>query len=195
MRCGKDSSFMHDAFLKALVRCSVPRPLRNWLRSPSKSAEWMWDTARYSFGITKTLTIPPDVCIAMHPHAYKVACKAQIAEPEESAEFQNFISYCNRGMLLFDVGAHYGLFSLAAAHFGGQAVAVDPSAMAIRMIARQIALNHAADKYARCTPPSATRAVCCRCSVRGFFPRAISSWRRGALPANLPKFARLPLTK
>lgn len=137
---------MHDAFLKALVRRSVPRPLRNWLRSPSKSAEWMWDTARYSFGITKTLTIPPDVCIAMHPHAYKVACKAQIAEPEESAEFQNFLSYCNRGMLLFDVGAHYGLFSLAAAHFGGQAVAVDPSAMAIRMIARQIALNHAADK-------------------------------------------------
>jgi hypothetical protein len=69
-----------------------PRPLRNWLRSPSKSAEWMWDTARFSLGVTNTLKISPDVSIAMHPHAYKVACKAQIAEPEESAEFQNFLS-------------------------------------------------------------------------------------------------------
>lgn len=137
---------MPDAFLKTLLRRTVPRPVRNWLRSPAKSAEWMWDTARYSLGVTNTLTIPPDVRIAMHPHAYKVACKAQVAEPEESAEFQNFISYCNRGMFLYDIGAHYGLFSLAAAHFGGKAVAVDPSAMAIRMITRQIALNRAADR-------------------------------------------------
>jgi FkbM family methyltransferase len=137
---------MPEGFVKTLIRRAVPRPLRNWLRSPSKSAEWMWDTARFSLGVTTTLKISPDVSLAMHPHAYKVACKAQIAEPEESAEFQNFLSYCNGKMFLFDIGAHYGLFSLAAAHFGGKAVAVDPSAMAIRMIARQITLNHAGDK-------------------------------------------------
>jgi len=137
---------MPEAFVKTLIRRAVPRPVRNWLRSPSKSAEWMWDTARFSLGVTSTLKIAPDVAIAMHPHAYKVACKAQIAEPEESAEFQNFLSYCNAEMFLFDIGAHYGLFSLAAAHFGGKAVAVDPSAMAIRMIARQVKLNHASDK-------------------------------------------------
>ena len=137
---------MPDAFLTALIRRTVPRPLRNWLRSPSKSVEWIWDTARYSLGVTDTLTFPPDVRIAMHPHAYKVACKAQVAEPEESAEFQNFLSYCSAEMFLFDIGAHYGMFSLAAAHFGGRAVAVDPSAMAIRMIQRQRTLNHANDK-------------------------------------------------
>ena len=82
----------------------------------------------------------------MHPHAFKVAYKAQIAEPEENAEFQNFISYCDPGMFLFDIGAHYGLFSLVAAHFGGKSVAVDPSEMAIRMITRQIALNDAGRK-------------------------------------------------
>ncbi len=132
--------------MKALVRRTVPRPLRNWLRSPSKSVEWMWDSARFSVGVTNTLEISPHVRIAMHPHAYKVACKAQVAEPEERAEFQNFLSYCNARMFLFDIGAHYGLFSLVAAHFGGQAVAVDPSAMAVRMIARQITLNHAEEK-------------------------------------------------
>ncbi|MGA2812632.1 MAG: FkbM family methyltransferase [Candidatus Acidiferrum sp.] len=82
----------------------------------------------------------------MHPHAFKVAYKAQIAEPEESAEFQNFISYCHSGMFLFDIGAHYGLFSLVAAQFNGTAVAVDPSGMAIRMMVRQIALNNAGNR-------------------------------------------------
>ena len=71
---------MADGFLKALVRRTVPRPLRNWLRSPSKSAEWMWDSACFSLGVTSALKISPDVCIAMHPHAYKVACKAQVAD-------------------------------------------------------------------------------------------------------------------
>lgn len=45
-------------------------------------------------------------------------------------------------MLLFDIGAHFGVFSLAAAHFGGKAVALDPSPTATRMIAIEAALNH-----------------------------------------------------
>jgi FkbM family methyltransferase len=44
-------------------------------------------------------------------------------------------------MFLFDIGAHFGVFSLAAAHFGGKAIAVDPSPAAERMIAIQAALN------------------------------------------------------
>jgi FkbM family methyltransferase len=137
---------MPAELLKSLIRYTVPRPVRNWLRSPSKSIEWMWDTTRFSLGATKTLRFPPDICFALHPRAFKAAHKAQIADPEQSAEFQNFISYCNSRMFLFDVGAHYGLFSLAAAHFNAKAVAVDPSAIAIRMIARQTALNHATQK-------------------------------------------------
>jgi FkbM family methyltransferase len=137
---------MLDASLKTLIRRTVPRPLRNWLRSPSKSIEWMWDTIQFSLGATKTFEFPPALRIVMHPHAFKVAHKAQISEPEESAEFQNFISYCNSGMFLFDIGAHYGLFSLVAAQFNGTAVAVDPSDIAIRMIVRQIALNNAGNR-------------------------------------------------
>jgi FkbM family methyltransferase len=44
-------------------------------------------------------------------------------------------------MLLFDLGAHFGIFSLVAAHFGGRAIAVDPSPIATKMMARQIHLN------------------------------------------------------
>ena len=44
-------------------------------------------------------------------------------------------------MFLLDIGAHFGVFSLAAAHFGGKAVAVDPSPTATRMIERECGLN------------------------------------------------------
>jgi FkbM family methyltransferase len=131
---------------KTLIRRTVSRPVRNWLRSPSKTAEWLWDTGQFKLGVTKNFEIAPNVCIAMHPHAYKVACDAQIAEPEENAEFRSFISCCSKAMFLFDIGAHYGLFSLAAARFGGNALAVEPSGMAICMIARQIALNLSGDR-------------------------------------------------
>ncbi|HXN64199.1 MAG TPA: FkbM family methyltransferase [Candidatus Acidoferrales bacterium] len=128
-------------FLKNFVRRSVPRPLRNWLRSPSKSIEWIWDSARFSFGVTKTIQFLPEVPIRLHPHAFKVVCRSQLADSEQNAEFQNFLSCCHSKMVLFDIGAHYGLFSLAAARRGGRAVAVDPSAIAVRMIARHVELN------------------------------------------------------
>jgi len=44
-------------------------------------------------------------------------------------------------MFLFDIGAHFGIFSLAAAHFGGRAVAVDASPTATRMIEIQNRVN------------------------------------------------------
>lgn len=118
----------------------MPRPLRNWLRSPSKSTEWLWDASRFYLGSTETLHLPPGWSLICHPHAYRVA-QAQIADPEQRAEFQNFVLHCSRDMLLFDIGAHFGIFSLAAAHFGGKAIAIDPSPIATRMIAVQSALN------------------------------------------------------
>ena len=65
----------------------------------------------------------------------------QITDPEQSLEFRNFARCCKSGMRLFDIGASYGVFSLTAAHFGGTAVAVDPSPVATRLIRVQIQLN------------------------------------------------------
>lgn len=44
-------------------------------------------------------------------------------------------------MHLFDIGASYGAFSFAAAHFGGTAIAVEPSPIATRFIKLQSHLN------------------------------------------------------
>jgi FkbM family methyltransferase len=80
-----------------------------------------------------------------HPHAYRVAFRSQIADREQREEFQSFMFHCSRGMFFFDIGAHFGVFSLAAAHFGGRAIAIDPSPIAARMIAIQSGLNGFSD--------------------------------------------------
>jgi FkbM family methyltransferase len=115
--------------------------MRNWLRSPSKSAEWLWDAARFGLGVRETLDLPHAISIVCHPRMRRVAYRAQVLDLEQRAEFETFASFCYDKMVLFDVGAHFGVFSLAAAHFGGTAVAVDPSPIATRMIATQAALN------------------------------------------------------
>lgn len=124
----------------------VPRAARNWLRSPSKSAVWLWDSARFSFGITKSLEISPNSFVACHPSAYRIFRRDQADDPEQSAEFRSFISYCSNRMLLYDIGAHFGIFSLAAAQFGGRAIAVDASPAAVHMVGIEARLNKCAER-------------------------------------------------
>jgi len=124
----------------------VPRPIRNWLRSPSRSTQWLWDASRFYLGSTEALHFPQDWTLVCHPHARRVAYQSQIADPEQREEFQSFVSQCSCSTFLLDIGASFGVFSLAAAHFGGKAIAVDPSPIATRMIARQSALNRLTDK-------------------------------------------------
>lgn len=76
-----------------------------------------------------------------HPLAYQAVERAQFNDPEQSAEFQQFLSCCGPGMSLFDIGASFGIFSLACAGLGGKALAVDPSHIATKMISRHIKLN------------------------------------------------------
>jgi FkbM family methyltransferase len=134
------------AALKNVVRASVPRNMRNWLRSPSRSAAWLWDSAAFSLGQTKTIELAPGWQLVCHPHFYKVVQTAQLADPEQAEEFRGFVTHCTKEMFLFDIGAHFGVFSLAAAHFGGRAVAVDPSPTATEMIAVETKLNQCTDR-------------------------------------------------
>lgn len=136
----------HAELLKTIFRASVPRDVRNWLRSPSKSAKWLCDHIRFSVGITRTLRFPSGYSVICHPHAYEIFCQAQLYDPDQREELRHFESHCSDKMILYDIGAHYGAFSLAAAHYGGAAIAVDPSPMAARMILTETALNDCADQ-------------------------------------------------
>jgi FkbM family methyltransferase len=130
-----------NELLKNVVRRAVPRSVRNWLRSPSRSLQWIWDEVRFSAGITKTLTLAPNVTVTLHPHAFRTAQRNQIADGDQHAEFIAFLRHCNSNMVLFDVGAHFGVFSLVAVQFGASVVAVDPSPDAVRMITANSRLN------------------------------------------------------
>lgn len=104
------------------------------------------DSAMFSLGVTKVLSITPEFSVVCHPHAYKVGYQGQIADVEQAQEFRNFVENCRKDMLLFDIGAHFGFFSLAAAAAGGKAIAVDPSPIATRMTKTQASLNHCLDR-------------------------------------------------
>lgn len=134
---------------KRIARACAPRGVRNWLRSPAKSAAWVWNEARHAAGACEVIEMRPGWRVRAHPSAYPFAYFAQHHDPEQVAEFDAFVAACRPGMTLFDVGAHFGLFSLAALHYGGRearAVAVDPSPTAARMIRIQARLNGAADR-------------------------------------------------
>ena len=64
-------------------------------------------------------------------------------ETEFRSELDSFVTRCREGMVLFDVGAHYGIFALAALRFGGpnaRVVAVEPSPEASSILRANISL-------------------------------------------------------
>ncbi len=136
-----EDSRMISEWPKRIIRTIVPRGARNWLRSPAKSVEWLWDSLRFSLGASKKLVLLPGWALVCHPRVYKTFVRSQLNDPEESAEFRTFVRHCDSSMQLFDIGASYGAFSLVAAHFGGTALAVDASPIATRFLRLQTRLN------------------------------------------------------
>jgi FkbM family methyltransferase len=134
---------------RPLLRWLLPRPVRNWLRSPARSLTRAWDEARYGVGYRPTLALRPGWPLVCHPAARRAIERPQREDPVQTAELDGFIAACRPDMVLFDLGAHFGVFSFAALHFGGptsRAVAVDPSPEAVRMLDLGIRLNRVGDR-------------------------------------------------
>jgi len=135
--------------LKSLARRVIPRSVRNWLRRPLSAARWAWADTRARAGFAAVLEPRPGWRLLSHPGADRFAYHAQRDDREQAAEFDQFIHFCSPGMVLFDLGSHFGLFSLAALHYGGsaaRAVAVDPSPLAARVVRHQAKVNGLADR-------------------------------------------------
>lgn len=130
--------------LRGLARAILPRSARNWLRSPRVSLNWVWNELLHWAGRNRVEEIRPGWRLLCHPGAYPWAYRAQVDDPEQRLELDTFIRACRPEMVLFDLGAHFGLFALAALHYGGadaRAVAVEPSGFACRMLRIQARLN------------------------------------------------------
>jgi FkbM family methyltransferase len=134
---------------KKYLRTAVPRGLRNWLRAPLRSIEWAWDEVKYAAGAKEIIAMRPGFSPVCHPAVFNFAYKLQLIDRDQVEEFDGFIKYASQRMVLFDIGAHFGLFSLAALHYGGPqavALAIDPSPTAARMVKIQAQLNQVSDR-------------------------------------------------
>jgi FkbM family methyltransferase len=134
-----------------LVRRAVPRGVRLWLRHPVQSSRWLWHAAAARTGGAVTLRMRDDWAIACHPAAVE-AFAFERDQPALRAELDGFVEACRRGMVLFDIGAHFGLFSLAALEWGGESaaiVAVDPSTAALEVFDANMRLANAGSRVER----------------------------------------------
>lgn len=134
--------------MRQLLREIVPRPLRNAARRPASTLAWAWHEAAYSLGWSSSVDVTRDWRVRCHP-ASRVAFESARSEPDFHAEIAGFVRACSPGMRLLDVGAHFGLFTLAALHHGvpdSRVVAVEPSISAMRILEANVRLARAADR-------------------------------------------------
>lgn len=116
-----------------LARRIVPRGVRLWLRHPMQSGRDVWHRLAARAGGAARVRMREDWEIVCHPAAAQ-AFVFERDQPALRAELDGFVAACHDGMVFFDVGAHYGLFTLAALKWGGyhaRVVAIDPSAEAL----------------------------------------------------------------
>jgi len=135
-----------------------------------------WQSARFRCGFNNRLEISDGQSLLCHPLVYGAAQTAQVRDPEQAAEFRQFISHCNPGMFLFDVGASFGILSLACARHGGKAIAIDRSPIATNMIAKQLKLNNLNDsvRILETAIGDTDGTIISRCLAPGFIPTAIT---------------------
>ena len=124
--------------LKDAVRRMVPRSTRNGCARPRNPRSGCGIRLVFFREHESLLNFAYGLFLVCHPRAYKVFGRDQVDDPEQSAEFLSFLAYCSDAMFLYDIGAHFGIFSLAAAQLGARAIAVDPSPSAAQMIQTEL---------------------------------------------------------
>jgi FkbM family methyltransferase len=139
------------AFLKSFhvikdqIRKLIPRSVRNNLRAPTKTFHWFVDHCSYLISGPREYQIRSDWKLLSHPYAYHNAYGVHVTHEEGILEMDEFVSRCTEGMILFDIGSHFGIFSLAALKYGGEkharVFAFDPSPMAEHYLLANARLN------------------------------------------------------
>lgn len=134
-----------------LLRQTVPRSVRLWGMHPVQSARWFRHALAARAGRTASLRMREDWQLRCHPAAVE-AFAFERDQPELRQELDGFIAACHEHMVLMDVGAHYGLFGLAAWRWSGgtaRVIAVDPSAAALGVFDENMRLAGAASRVER----------------------------------------------
>ena len=124
-----------------MVRQIVPRAARNLLRSPTTSISWVLQELLFLAGQRASCPIAEGWTVRCHP-ASLTAFRTHLSDSDFQSELASFRRHCFPEMTLLDVGAHFGIFTIAALRFGPayRVVAVEPSAVASRILSCNVAL-------------------------------------------------------
>lgn len=116
-----------------------------------RSAGWFADAITARTGRAAKLRMHDDWEFRCHPAAVE-AFALERDQPELREELDGFIATCGERMVLFDIGAHFGLFGLAALRWSGgtaRVVAVDPSSSALDVFDENMRLAGAGTRVER----------------------------------------------
>ncbi len=115
-----------------LLRLMLPRFIRNAIRAPKRMIE-SWISSLISLvGGYSTHQVREDWQVKCHPISL-LNFQAHTKVEELRQELDGFVRHSQSDMILLDIGSHYGVFTLAALHYGGlrsRVIAVDPSPFA-----------------------------------------------------------------
>jgi FkbM family methyltransferase len=143
--------------LVGLARMLVPRAIRNALRRPSVTAGRIFSKLSYRFGGVAHVTMRQNWIVICHPLA-ETLFNVFVDDPAQSAEMDEFIQHCSPGMQLVDVGAHWGVFSLAAVRYGcapKNVIAIEASPEAMEVLKVNLGLNGAESVHVVCAAAGA----------------------------------------
>lgn len=135
-----------DTRTNNLIRLVVPRAIRTWLRSPRKTVRWLTESIASPF-LVRTEVIADGRGYRCDPHLRRVV-RSVLDDRDQAEEIKEFCSHCSPEMRLFDIGAHFGMFSLLAASYRAQVLALEPSPMAVAVLKRNIDANRYREKIA-----------------------------------------------
>lgn len=130
---------------QSMIRRAVPRGFRNLLRSPADTLRWVHGEVSAAMGGTASIDLPGGIRIRCHPSSMP-SFKLFQSDEDSIAELQSFVAHCESGMRIFDLGAHFGFFSLVALATGGcnaRVAAVEPSTVAYHVLTQNLGRQHA----------------------------------------------------
>ncbi len=130
------------------IRRWVPRSWRNALRRPAATRQRLVAKWRHSLGLDESLQPMPGWDLRCHPLCVE-EFRAFEVDPEQQKELHSFVAHCRPGMYFMDVGAHWGMFTLAALHHGGPAARcldIEASDAAARVLQDNLVLNGGAER-------------------------------------------------
>jgi FkbM family methyltransferase len=126
----------------------VPREARNALRRPGTSLRRLVAKLRRIVGAKSGVEPVPGWQLSCHPICVDAFMSFR-HHPEQRLELLSFIGHCRAGMRFMDVGTHWGMFTLAALHFGGDdstCLDIEASNAAVKVLKDNLTLNDAISK-------------------------------------------------